>query len=433
MANAHISKYGFSSPGCDGRKLFMHCFHRAAGLVNFFRQRLKLYQYHELTPFRFGKIIAGTQKFAMRVVQLTFVISLTTTTAAVEFEASGEIQYTQYKYQRPGEIFEEMAFSFLVIRSGSSWSIETRPQKPQHVSVSLAAWDGQRLYYFSSIEEWVRSQAQTGRAVSPNTVEGAVLPTEIPNVLAAHQLSPIWLMYCSANYLNGRTNGGLIEPSATRSTVSGANLQIGLEFYQQAFWNLNSENGLPSSVAYYDDGQMRDETGKLKHTWPPPFDKGFTNALFTVSERIGTDAGSLPMEATLDVFVPNLITKKLDLMHRYIMRAKNARLTSDAVLAFPPKLPGHTIMADRRFTRQTVNRVVSLEYITDRFLSETEVKNTAAYSNAVFKTQRNAQIESPRPSIGRWKVGVFLIFMVSTAVILVVCSRRIRTTANPKP
>jgi hypothetical protein len=350
------------------------------------------------------------------------IFSSQTLIVAQDFEILGELEYTQYVYQRPSEVFEQATFSFVVVKAGSTWSIRTIPSNPIPIQESFAAWDGKRLYCYASLEAWTRRQAQAGEGISPNVAEGTVFASEIPNVLSSHALGPVWLMYCSSTYLEQRADSGLIEPAASRGTLSGGNLPIGVSFTQKAFWNLNSSGGLPNYVAYCDSGMQRDRSGEVNHPWPSPFDKGFTNAVFSVSEHFGSAAEGLPKSATLSIYVPNQHRHSLDLMHRYHMKATNVVLTPRTVLNFPPTLPGPTIIADHRFARDDSRRVVAFEYFTtNRFLSDAAVKVTAVYSNAIAKTRRDAAITpSTTPSTAGRKQWIILIFiMVSTTLMLV--------------
>lgn len=86
----------------------------------------------------------------------------------------------------------------------------------------------------------------------------------------------LWLAYGSGSYFEERTTNrlhpiwSLDDPYLARQG-----------FTVDASWERYPEGRLPLKVLYYNDGYARTRSGVRK--WPPPFDQGFTNAIYEVT------------------------------------------------------------------------------------------------------------------------------------------------------
>ena len=194
-------------------------------------------------------------------------------------------------------------------------------------------------------------------------------------------ISFVWLAYCSACYLNSVADNKfkpiwLLEDLTLRNEG----------FTMQGFLK-REDGGLPREMTYFHDGLIYARmkgTGRITLRAPPPFQDGFTNAIYRALETTNVGAFKIPLKFEFLRFgVPGGSAATLSVRCKITGELKST--VANAVASdFAPKLEGRTYVQDTRFRKSDVPIPV-LKYNTTnvQFLKSDDPKLLSERANAI--------------------------------------------------
>jgi len=194
-----------------------------------------------------------------------------------EYEAEGTLDVVRYLAW--GNTQREDSVSFKVYVRDCQWLIHIVPGK--FLKYRETSSDSQYMYTL-------------GVLATPGVPQGAwgglVCPDSVPFCGPIPHAPVIWLALADSCYLD-KAGNTLEPPYAQRATRVRLPVQVAR----------NSDVArLPKEIVFFDDGFDRD-SGLLKKR-SPPYDKGFTNAVYSVGGFTNLGLFSLPISFTLRVF-----------------------------------------------------------------------------------------------------------------------------------
>jgi hypothetical protein len=209
-------------------------------------------------------------------------IELARAAVAFEYEVEGKLE--NEGYLALGKVVKDATTYFTVSVKDCRWLIQFSADLSKVAGgYKQVAFDGQNLYYFG-VRRDSGKNAIWGGAVSRDTV---------PYSAAIPRAPIIWLAFASSCYLDAHPKK-LLPPYSSAMVRAEISAQV-----------VRCSGGarLPRSIVFMDDGFDR-TYGKPK-VRPAPYDKGFTNAIFTALGFTKVAATEVPREFSLVVFRPS--------------------------------------------------------------------------------------------------------------------------------
>lgn len=219
--------------------------------------------------------------------------------SAQSFKAEGNLTYVAIA---PNDSFT-VHKRFTIARSGCQWIIRTWNSNPADDPAVILKYqetgcDGTNIYAYNLQDRAKVPDIETDKKIlfaNGNVTQGIVpFPDQ-------SFIFPIWLAFSSECYFRGITNG-LVKPVAFPSKEQfGDN-----SFRVKAEWLFDAISpSFLSSATFFSDGKARgiDAQGNpVVRSYPPPWDKGFPNAVFSASDfRTIADGLRIPFEFQLDI------------------------------------------------------------------------------------------------------------------------------------
>jgi len=234
------------------------------------------------------------------------------------------------------------------------------------------------------------------------------------------ELGPIWLAYLSSTWFETADPSAPMIPPTALNVAGGNFIPLFSSYSQRSFWRLERSTGLP------EDFQSRDDTGNILGIvdgqlvvgarQSPPFDKGFTNIVYKVTEHERVMGRMLPKKCVMEVYwTPH---EKLELIHRYSIIGQSFETNTAKTVPFP-SINGIAIVSDGRLL--TTNGAIQLVYFaTNRFLSPKELTNLSDFKEAVELSLRSPD---GYPYARSWALLLLAITIVGPVVVIVVRGR----------
>jgi len=304
------------------------------------------------------------------------------------FEVQGVISAAM---RRNGRLLPQPSVSFQMRVGESRWALKLLYPKPSPNDYSELVYDGKDLRYITCFTSRVERARAMGKPIGVNGCIGGVFRGEIPHLPFVHYAGPLWLAFASSRYFRARTNHWL-EPVISYGAPSGI-YDHRSHYLQQSHWTTHPASGLPSRVMYLAAGYERSpKMPEIKSPLPPPFQKGYTNAIYTV-DRWMTNAGvCVPKVASLRIFslYYDPQTGKpsgLKLFMIYKINTHSVRPVSEDLIPQEPFIP------TTAFILETRCGPVEFSYLTreGRWLTVEEARRTPEYFAALGK-QREKNI-----------------------------------------
>lgn len=229
--------------------------------------------------------------------------------------------------------------------------------------------DGTNVFTVLSHETRYRQALSEGRILQ-NNAQGSVRRGAVPNELAHPHAGILWFAFASQGYL--RTNGfDFLQPLLFAEANSDILLYYG--FRQKAQlepWS--TVESRPRRAVWFHDGivrywERRDFAKVSRHVeklWHEPYNQGFTNAVFEVTDTTNAGSFSLPRRLDYWVYCPrpkaNTNTDLALLQHHWLLITNvEFDATSKPFVPVPPA--GNILVADERFVR-TEGSFVRINY-----------------------------------------------------------------------
>jgi hypothetical protein len=298
------------------------------------------------------------------------VAMLVITGRSQDFVVEGTVTHSQF-----GHLPREESWRFSARTEGESWSASVLPTRESHWSQIMAIGNPRGVFVIMEF-----SPALRGRTV--NTSQALVMSNTVPTSLLAPEVGPIWLVYLSRNYMEQPPRR--IPPPVPFNVAGGASLPNFEPYSLEAHWEYDPTTRFIRRLVTLDDGKERALLGgKLVEvgTYPPPFNKGFTNLVFEVLSHEKYEGQMFPKKSQLDVFWVS--GGKREMVHRYIIEATRFR-TPPSTSIPEPELNGIGAISDGRLSHSK-NPVVVPYLATNRFLTPEEIMNLPAFKQALMQ------------------------------------------------
>ena len=334
---------------------------------------------------------------------------------AAAFEVDGVLDY-QY-WQKDGSKGYHKSISFTLSTDDCQYRIRGKSDDAQEGSLYVeTGCDGSDVYvyYARDLEaskrggqSWVLSNdKRTGELMVGNSNEeqapknvlndasGEVYAGRVPHFNGQlHEI--MWLAYASSCYFRNLTNAFLIPIWAQADPVyfiNGAKVK--------GDWTLLSPiSKLPSKVVYYSAGTKEVRVGgrlsKVKEA--PPYDQGFTNAVYEVGASTNTDIGRIPLTFSFITYAPIVGGRDASLLQK--VAECSGRLTALRMGSRPdrfvPAIMPRTRVGDYRVA-QLEGNALTMIYIstTNKWSTVDELKHGPGYEK--HKTVLKYTQEKPR-------------------------------------
>lgn len=281
---------------------------------------------------------------------------------SAEYEVEGRLEGV--RHLDGGQVYKIPPVSFQVTVQDCKWMIHAQNEGSPNAFEHVMSFDGQYMYKLG-----VRS----------NEWGGAVSREGVPFFGPFPTIPVIWLALASGCYLE--THEKSIEPPYSTAVWRPA-IPVSISLSKDPA-------RLPQTVVFLDDGYDR-STGVAQKR-EAPYDRGFTNALYSVSKSTNVSGGVLPAEFELQVFRANPSNHaegvELDYSYTgYITAVRGTCSTSNFVPTIPADIPGY--ISDKRFASMESLSAKPFEYQAQRWLSESEVERLPRYA-AYAKSQQS--------------------------------------------
>jgi hypothetical protein len=234
-------------------------------------------------------------------------------------------------------------------------------------------------------------------------------------------LSAIWIAVCAPPYLDGLTTNRISPPYFKDGDRHSPGHYPEVDFF------VERTQGMPGYVnrmRFMHDGNAVSIRGERMKV-PAPFDKGFTNAVFSTTRFARTNqvGGQYPEEFTLDYFYIFSDSKKGGEWRLYLSQScrlwiTNAFKTNIANRLFPPALNRASFNMDYRFVAPNSPSMV-VRYERDKYLLTEQVEALPQFRQALLRqgsaTLQTASLANRIRAVG---LGVIVLLFSSLFGIL---------------
>jgi hypothetical protein len=228
------------------------------------------------------------------------------------------------------------------IKNGK-WFIVTKP-RPGKNSADItryeAGGDGETFYQVAYYDP------KTLDPLTLNSAIGLIENDAVPENIAGNHISELWLALASSSYLNNSKNG-MIEPVYYFIDPSMRNEG----WMEKASWNrFHDPPHLPQLIYLNKNIVGMNGSRRVLIQPPPPFEKGFTRAIYNVEEATNIDGLTLPIKFSFKELFLNRIVTPVELETNFnIIGNVTAVRTVCERTNFIPELTEATYVDDRRF------------------------------------------------------------------------------------
>jgi hypothetical protein len=339
--------------------------------------------------------------------------------SAQEYEVEGVVSFDHFVAKR-----REPEVSFHVAVRGPKWFIRTTRPDKLLADYEEAAYDGTNLYYVCSIKTAVGQRAATGKKTGVNNAIAWIYKGPVLHSDVSHIIAPVWFAYASSRYLAALTNSEL-EPVIMAPLSTGV-YDLAVPFKQHAEITLSASlPNLPMRVVFFEDGFLRDEMLRAPRKRKPPYDKGFTNAVYSAVNFTNVGGYSLPTTATLriyapkdDQFAPNgLGTTHHDVMlHSQYQIALTRATPQTSLEEFQPKLLPTSVVTDARFVQQ---QGLLVPYLSDsNWATVAEITNSKDFKLLAAAAPPFRTGLFTKPTSHRVVIRILVVFTICASSIL---------------
>jgi hypothetical protein len=284
---------------------------------------------------------------------------------AYEYEADGMLEGETHSAR--GDVVKEEPVSFKIYVRDCQWLIHITQQNDSSKYREIG-FDGHTMYYSAMLDEKVVANMNP----KPALWTGGLSLEAVPFNGVQPNIPVIWLALASSCYLDDAKDH-LIPPYSTDAVRGSLPALVS---------RMNDLLKLPQAITFFDDGFSR-KYGVPRQR-PPPFDKGFTNAIYTVNTFTNIGGYNLPREFTLEVFLP--ASSNVVLFTKYNGIVDNVK-SECSLTHFTPEPGGVGFVNDFRFISVGATRKTGFYYDTNRWLSMNEVEALPGFSNYTYYEQ----------------------------------------------
>jgi len=196
---------------------------------------------------------------------------------------------------------------FTVVAEDCKWRIRTKRFDESVDFFEAGSTDGKQIYLLASHTnitlEAIAELKDPVKAAELDVAFAQITPGEVPHFRSAEQICILWLAYASSCYFATRTNDQ-IEPVYW----FGGEYFFNRGLTVPGNWQIEKASPhLPSRVVFFNDGFLRAmDRGRTPVITPNSgvYAKGFTNAVYQVTQFSEVNSFKLPSEFTLSTYRP---------------------------------------------------------------------------------------------------------------------------------
>lgn len=313
-------------------------------------------------------------------------------TTAPDFVVSGKATHQQF-----GKFAFVHQYTFTARASGTNWSLSVITPSDSVIDRFLAAGNDKDAFVTLDFSRHIRARRAAGHQMGQNESEAVVLSNGVPSMIHTPPVvGTIWLTYLSAGLLK-QANPDRFPVPVTCNVVSGNYVAPLAYYFQVARWVAHPDTGLPDRFVSLDDGIHKEYYGNTLvrlGPYPKPYDRGFTNIVFSVHSYKKFRDWQLPAEANLEVWWLPINGRALERVHSCTVIAES--FADPPAAPVPPPLPvGIARIADLRLG--TSNGPIVLHYTSNRFLDRGELLQLPNYAQAVRESLEIHQVRIVKP------------------------------------
>ena len=287
-----------------------------------------------------------------------FSVSFAVPARSVEFEVAGVLSASQIRSRPDSKIL------FKASIADCKWFITVRDPLGEFPSIQ-SAFDGEAIY---TVTEYGNDSEISNEKIKDPSIRGSgtggyISQDEVPFYAPVPYVPIVWLAFGQSCYLDNHESE-LIPPFVTITPRQA--LRVLVE-------RRNDRANLPERIVYVSNGFRP----RFKMQWRHPYDKGFTNAIYTASQFTNlTDTISIPLAFNLTLFQPsragqNSNDLEIEAVYSAVVMEVQSR---SSVNKFIPNLPTEKEVAivDGRFGSEHTFIALS----TNGWLSKQETSNS---------------------------------------------------------
>lgn len=313
-------------------------------------------------------------------------------TTSPNFVVSGRATHQQF-----GKYAFVHQYTFTARASGTNWSLSVLPQGGSVIDQFLAVGNDKDAFVTLDFSRFVRTRRAAGHQMGPNESEAVVLSTGVPSTIHTPPImGAIWLTYLSAGLFK-RADPDRFPVPVTCNVVSGNYVAPMAYYFQVARWVASPDTGLPERFVSLDDGTHKEYYGNTLvrlGPYPKPYDRGFTNIVFSVRAYKKFRNWQQPAEAYLEVWWLPINGRALERVHSCTVIAEY--FADPPAAPVPPPIPvGIARITDLRLS--TSNGPIVLHYTSNRFLDRGELLQLPTYTQAVHESLETHQVRIVKP------------------------------------
>ncbi|MBI4324929.1 MAG: hypothetical protein HY674_06660, partial [Chloroflexi bacterium] len=280
----------------------------------------------------------------------------------------------QFRFFGSGIMKTQAAVTFKLSVHDGKWSIRYNRQGENGFDYEHVTFDGRYAYYLTSMETMVKTARAKGKDLADNVANAFVTEGENFHNQQAPEVGVVWLAFASSTFFDTLKTNRLAPPIPFDG--------VGF-FYDTTKRTLNTHwerfddsLRLPSTVVYFDDGRLRNRMQRR-----PPYDKGFTNCVYSVKTSTNVNGVRIPLTSGFTLYRPRtngLASTDLEIVGEYDLALQKYRPTVTRE-SFTPDIPGITAVFDSRVTNR-VYRITNSWPSKEEILSNREyIKTFAGY------------------------------------------------------
>ena len=347
-------------------------------------------------------------------------------TFAVQYTVTGKATLTGFRPDHTGAV-HTATHVFKLTVDDCRWIIRTSETDIETQYVETGS-ESNRIYS-------IRVDSP-GAAQREYVASAQIDPGDVPRIYHSPLHSVLWLSFCSPCRLD-KGPPGMLPHLLNLTTRNPQHHNLEIDYWE---WNLpslieRSETSprLPTKVVCLDDGIIRYwakpqqflAMAPATKPWRAPFEKGFTNFIYAVSESTNLAGLSLPRTALLSMYAPRpaaQLASDLFLFRTFQMAAESFVVQELASVVTVPKLPGRTVFNDFRFATRTNERVFGINYRTEaNWLTDEQFEKLPEYLNAVHhQRQITPGIAASGPShLGNSRVMIVIVILMSIMMLTI--------------
>jgi hypothetical protein len=305
---------------------------------------------------------------------------------------------TREDFDPKGKLLNSANFEFRIIADGRRLDLILK-EAGSAEDYRRVVSDGTNTYYVNVFRTAIERAREKGQRVGENIAGAVVLKRPVPNLASYSPAGEIWLAYASGWYFTeyglesaGRMRSGEIDLASGYGTASGSDVEA-LREKRMAFWDLIEPGGVPNQVTFWEGGFARSRVTAngsfVKIALPAAYRKGFTNSHFAVLAQTNTGSGVFPTRSVLTSYwvkKDGVSSNDLWARHVYTIVGTHFYIAHTKDVA-PPILPGSTLIVEGRFLEDAQQPKSSFSYLSRTFVSEEQVRSSAAYREAKWRPQ----------------------------------------------